>query len=128
MSSRGMRARNAVFSHTEVVSESKMVPEMLCFTIESAGGCGGRRCEMAVAAMVAYGHLWSPMLAYAWIGPPLGSVIAGAWSNAVEWWFQGAAGLPMVQCYWEMALQVTMVARCFEGMAIQGFHGVALLL
>ena len=34
--------------------------EMLCFTIETAaGGCEGRRCETAVAAMVAYVRLFS---------------------------------------------------------------------
>ena len=57
---------------TQVVSESKMVREMLCFTIETAVcGCEGRMCETAVAAMVAYARLWSPMLAHARIGPPL---------------------------------------------------------
>ena len=46
-----MSARNAVFFHTEVVSESKMVRKMLCFTIETAvGGCEGRRCETAVVS------------------------------------------------------------------------------
>ena len=61
MSSRGMCAGNAVFYHTEVVSESKIVREMLCFTIEtSVGGREGRRCETAVAAMIAYARLWSP--------------------------------------------------------------------
>ena len=55
-----MCAGNAVFSHAEVVSESKIVREMLCCTIETAvGGCEGRRCETAVAAMVAYGRLWA---------------------------------------------------------------------
>ena len=53
-SSRYMCAGNSVFSHTEGVSESKMACEMLCFTIETAvGGCEGRRCETAVAAMFA---------------------------------------------------------------------------
>ena len=48
MSSRGMCAGNVAFSHTEVVFESKVVREMLCFTIETAvGGCEGRRCEKA---------------------------------------------------------------------------------
>ena len=65
MSSRGMCARNAVFSHTEVVSESKIVREMLRFAIETAvGGCEGRRCETAGAAMVAYVRLWSAMVGY----------------------------------------------------------------
>ena len=62
MSSRGMCAGNAVFYHTEVVFESKIVPEMRCFTIETAvGGCEGRKCETAVAsiAMVAYARLGS---------------------------------------------------------------------
>ena len=54
-----MCTRNALFYHTEVVSESKMVRGMLCFTIETAaGGCEGGRCETAVA----YVRLWSPML------------------------------------------------------------------
>ena len=73
-----MCAGNAVFFHTEVVSESKIVREMLCFTIETAvGGCEGRRCETVRAAMVAYARLCSPMLDYGRIGPPLGSAIAG---------------------------------------------------
>ena len=60
MSSRGMCARKAVFSHTEVVSENEIVREMLRFTIETAvRGCEGRRCETAVAAMLAYGGLCS---------------------------------------------------------------------
>ena len=69
---------NAVFFHTEVVSESKIVREMLCFTIETAVRlCEGRRCKTAVADMVAYARLWSPMLASCRIGPPLGSASAG---------------------------------------------------
>ena len=33
-----------MFSHTAVVAESKVVREILCFTIETAaGGCEGRR-------------------------------------------------------------------------------------
>ena len=56
-----MCAGNTVFSHTKIVSESKIVREMLCFTIETAvSGCEGRRCETAGAAMLAYGRLWSP--------------------------------------------------------------------
>ena len=56
-----MCAGNAVFSHTKVVSESKIVHEMLCFTKETAvGGCEGRRCETAGAAMVANGRPCSP--------------------------------------------------------------------
>ena len=53
-----MCVENVVFSHTKVVSESKIVCEMLCFTIETVV-CGreGRRCETAVAAMVAYACL-----------------------------------------------------------------------
>ena len=48
--------------NTEVVSEGKIVRDMRCFTIETAvGGCEGRRCETAGAAMLAYGCLWSPM-------------------------------------------------------------------
>ena len=51
---------NAVFFHTEVVSESKIVREMRCFTIETAVRlCEGRRCKTAVADMVAYGRLCS---------------------------------------------------------------------
>ena len=67
-----------MFLHTKVVSESKIAREMLCFTIETAvRQCEGRRCETAVADMLAYGRLCSPMVAYArlWspyarIGPP----------------------------------------------------------
>ena len=56
-----------VFFHTEAVSESKMVREMLCFTIDTGvGGCEGRRRGTAVAAMVAYARLCSDM-----IGPVL---------------------------------------------------------
>ena len=55
-----MCAGNAAFSHAIVVSESKIVRQMLCFTIETAvGGCEGRRCETAGAAMLAYGRLCS---------------------------------------------------------------------
>ena len=58
-----MCARNVAFSQTEVVSESKVVREMLHFTIETAvGGCDGRRSETVVAAMLAYVRLWSPMV------------------------------------------------------------------
>ena len=43
--------------------DGAVVCEMLCFTIETAvGGCEGRRCETAVAAMVAYGRLCSPIV------------------------------------------------------------------
>ena len=52
-----MCARNAVFFHTEVVSESKIVREMLCFTIATAVRvCEGRGCD--------YGRLCLPMVAY----------------------------------------------------------------
>ena len=69
---------NAVFFHTEVVSESEIVREMLRFTIETAVRlCEGRRCKTAVADMLAYGRLRSPMLASCRIGPPLGSASAG---------------------------------------------------
>ena len=52
-----------MFSHTNVLSESKIVREMLRFTIETAaGGCEGRRCETADAAMVACGRLSSDRL------------------------------------------------------------------
>ena len=51
-----------MFSHTKVVSDSKIARDMLCFTIETAvGGCEGGRCETAVAAMLAYGRLRSIM-------------------------------------------------------------------
>ena len=69
-SSRGMCAGHAVFSHTKVDSESKIVRELLCFTIETAvGGREGRRRGTAVAAMVAN------VVAYARSGAPLGSEI-----------------------------------------------------
>ena len=78
MSSRGSCARNAVFYHTNDAAESKIARETRCFTIETAvGGREGRRCQTAVSVMFAYARLWSPMLAYGRIGPPLGSVIAG---------------------------------------------------
>ena len=80
------------FSHAEVASESKIAREMLCFTIETAvGGCEGRRCKTAVAAMVAYARLWSPMLAYArlWSDRSAIGKCNRKWSNALEWWFQG---------------------------------------
>ena len=78
MSCRGMCAGNAVFFHTKLVSESKIACEMLCFTVETAVClCEGRRCKTAVAGMVAYARLWSPMLGYRRIGPPLGSASAG---------------------------------------------------
>ena len=65
MSSRGMCAGNAVFSHTKVVSESKIVRKMLCFTIEN--GCvwvrrkvgGVRRRLRLCSLMVAYARLSS---------------------------------------------------------------------
>ena len=50
-----MYAGNAVFSHTKVVSESKIARKMLCFTIEMGVRlCEGRRCKRAGAAMLAY--------------------------------------------------------------------------
>ena len=58
-----MCAGHAVFCHTKVDSESKIVREMLCSTIETAVRlCEGRRCETAVADMVAYGRLWPPLV------------------------------------------------------------------
>ena len=78
MSCRGMCAGNAVFFYAKVVSESKIARELLCFTIETAVRlCEGGRCKTAVADMVAYARLWSPMLGYRRIGPPLGSASAG---------------------------------------------------
>ena len=88
-----MFARNAVFSHTEIVSESKMVREMLCFTIETAvGGSEGKRCETAVAAMLAYGR----------IGAPLGSEIAGGETHC-----NGSLQV-VLGCWWWL-----MVALCY---------------
>ena len=73
-----MCAGNAVFYHTDGVSESKIAREMMCFTIETvAGGCEGGRCETAVAGMLAYGRLCSPMVAPV----PLGSEIIGSESH-----------------------------------------------
>ena len=72
-----------MFSHTEVVFESKMVREMLHFTMEMAvGGCEGRRCETAGAAMVAYGRLCSA-------SAPLRNGIAGDQTHC-NGGFQGA--------------------------------------
>ena len=49
-----------MFSHTKAVSESTIAREMLRFTIETAvGGCEGRRCETAIAAMLAYARVSS---------------------------------------------------------------------
>ena len=91
---------NTVFFHTEVVSESKIARETLCFTIETAvRQCEGRRCETAVADMVAYARLWSPMLAY---GPDRSAIgkCKCRWLNASERWLPGGAGLRMVAlCY-----------------------------
>ena len=51
---------------------------MLCFTIETAvGGCEGRRCERAGAAMLAYAHPCSVLGGYRRVGPPLGSGVTG---------------------------------------------------
>ena len=49
---------------------------MLCFTIETAvRQCEGRRCETAVADMVAHARPCSPMLAYGRLcSPRVGSV------------------------------------------------------
>ena len=53
-------AGNALFSHTIVVSEIKIVREMLCFTIETAvGGCEARRCETVAYARVCPGMFGS---------------------------------------------------------------------
>ena len=63
MSCRGMCAGNAVFYHTKVVSESKIVREMPCFTIETAMRlCEGRMCKTAGADMFAYRRLWSDIV------------------------------------------------------------------
>ena len=71
-----MCAGNVVSYHTEVVSESKMVREMLRFTIETVrGGCEGGRCQTAGAAMLAHVRLCSPMVAYGRLWSPMvGSV------------------------------------------------------
>ena len=61
-----------------MVSESKIMREMLCFTIETAVRlCEGRRCKMAGADMFTYVGLWSPIFAYIRIGPQLGSASVG---------------------------------------------------
>ena len=87
-----MCAGNALFSHTKVVSERKIVREMLCFTIKTAvGGCEGR-CERAGA--VAYARLCSAMGGYRRIGAPLGSGIVGRESHVMvsRWlWVRFAA-------------------------------------
>ena len=87
-----MCAGNAVFSNTKVVSESKIVREMLCFTIETAAKVGGVRRRVA---MVAYARLCSDRSS---IGK-----CKRRWLNAKEWWLPGGAGLRMVAvCYWGM--------------------------
>ena len=59
-----MCAGNAVFFHAKVMSESKIAREMLCFTIDTAVRlCEVRRCKTAVADVLAYGRLCSPMVA-----------------------------------------------------------------
>ena len=88
-----------------------MVHEMRRFTIETAvGGCEGRRCETAVAAMVAYGGLCSPMVAYGRIGAPLRSEIAGGETHcnggfevelAWRWW---RCVIRECHCRWSNAL------------------------
>ena len=111
MSSRGMCARNAVFSHTELVSESKIANEMLCFTIETAvGGCKGGRCETAGAAMIAYVRLWSAMV------------------GSVRHWevqSQAVKRIVMVASRWRWIVDGGAVLL---GNAIAGFHGDAVLL
>ena len=53
-----------MFFHIKVVSESKIMREMLCFIIETAVRlCEVRRCKTAVADVLAYGRLCSPMVA-----------------------------------------------------------------
>ena len=88
------------------MSESKIVREMLCFTIETVvGGCEGRRCETAVAAMLAYGRLCSPMVAYARLSSDRSSIgkCKRRWLNALERWVPDGAGLWMVALsYWGM--------------------------
>ena len=118
-----MCAWNAVFSNTEAVSESKIVREMLCFTIETAvGGCEGRRCETAGAAMVAYGYgrLWSPMVAHGRLWSPM--------VGSVRHWevkSQVVKRIVMVASRWR---QVGDGGAVFLGNAIAGFHGRAVLL
>ena len=95
------------FSLTKAVSERKIAREMLCFTIETAvSGCEGKRCETAVAAMVAYARLWSGR-----IGPPLGSG-----QTHCNGGFQVALG-----CW------VADGGAVFWGNVIAGFHGGAVL-
>ena len=111
MSSRGMCARNAVFSHTEVVSESKMMRDMLRFTMETAvGGCGGWRCETAVAAMVAYARLCSARV---------GSVLHRQMESQV------IKRIVMVGSRWCWVVDSGAVLL---GNVIAGFHGGAVLL
>ena len=81
-----MCAGHAVFFHTQGVSESKIVREMLCFTKETVvGGCEGRRCGTAVAAMLAYARLCSPMVAYARLSSDRSSIgkCKRRWLNAL---------------------------------------------
>ena len=59
-----MCARNAVSFHTGVVSKSKIVRKMRCFTIERlwvGANVGGVRRRV---------RLWSPMSEYGRTGPP----------------------------------------------------------
>ena len=73
MSYRGMCAGHAVFFHTKVVCESKIAREMLCFTLETAV----RLCEGTVGGVRRRLRIWSPVLGYRRIGPPLGSASGG---------------------------------------------------
>ena len=121
----------------QVVSESKMVREILCFTIETAvGGCECRRCETAVAAMVAYARpcqthcnggfeFGAVLLGNGIAGDDggavsLGNVIEGSHcgavllGNAIQGFrFHGCRGVMK-----EWQLKVSMAQRCFWGMSL----------
>ena len=93
--------------------------------------CEGKRCETAVAAMLAYVRLCSPMFAYAGlcspmlayrrIGPPLGSEIVGReshWNGGL----QVVLGLGWSRCAGAHGSAVLL------GNGIGGFHHSAVLL
>ena len=127
MSSRGTCAGIVVFFHTEVVSESKIVREMLCFTIETAvGGCQGRTRETAVADMVAYARLSSDR-------PSIGKCNR-KWLNALygrfqvvlaRWWWHFARGkcgqriAARIETAVSRWLWVVGFRRCARGKCIQ---------
>ena len=89
----------------------------------AVGGCEGRRCETAVAAMLAYGRLCSPMVAYARLCSPIvRSVLHWEVPSQVvkRIVIVGCRWLRTVAlCYWGMVVQVSMVARCYWDMSLQ---------